>query len=53
MPLHNRLQPCSGWEAMTWAAERAVWLVDGHGGSWLHTIHLDLTAADPDSRSRR
>jgi hypothetical protein len=53
MPLHNRLQPCSGWAAMTWAAERAVWPVDGHCGSWLHTIHLDLTAADPDSGSRR
>jgi len=33
MPLHSRLQPCSGWPAMTWAATRAVWPADGHCGS--------------------
>jgi hypothetical protein len=46
-PLHSRLQPCSGWLAMTWAAARAIspadgaWrFLDAHGPppSWLLSV---------------
>ena len=32
---------------MTEAAARAVSPADGHRGSWLHMIYLQLAAADP------
>ena len=30
-PLHNRLHPCSGWNAMVWAASRSGRSAGGHG----------------------
>lgn len=38
MPLHSRLQPGSGWLALTWAAARAP--AEGQCGSWGTSIWL-------------
>ena len=50
-PLHSRLQPCSGWLAMAWAAARAISPADGHGGSWGH-MPTSILAAVRGARDR-
>lgn len=39
-PLHKRLHPCSGWDAIVWAASRSGRSAEGHEGRCGHIAHL-------------